>query len=127
MLSAETEALVARNGAILHRRYPRWLRPFLMRDVVGITVGRHIFLDENYQGDTDALVRHELMHVRQVAQLGLPRFLFRYAKEWLGAILHGSGAAAYTNLSFEVEARRAESDPSLLGPPPESTPGGRGL
>jgi hypothetical protein len=118
MLSPETEALVARNGAVLHRRYPRWLRPFLMRDVIGITLGRHIFLDERYEGDADALVRHELMHVRQATRLGLVRFFAQYAKEWVVALARTRNLnAAYAGLSFEIEARRAEIDPSLFEVP----------
>jgi hypothetical protein len=117
MLSPETAALAARHGAILHRGYPWWLRPFLLRDVIGITLGRHIFLDERYRGDADRLVRHELMHVLQAKRLGLPRFLYRYAKEWTAGMLRGRGAAAaYEALSFEVEARQAETDVSRFEP-----------
>jgi hypothetical protein len=91
--------------------YPWWLRPFLMRDVIAITLGRRIYVRQAMvSGAFERLLRHELAHVRQVDRLGLMRFLWRYliefARNWLR--LRNSGAA-YAAISFEIEARAAES------------------
>ncbi|MCU1348805.1 MAG: hypothetical protein JWO56_1835 [Acidobacteria bacterium] len=93
--------------------YPAWLRPFLMRDVVGITLGRGIYLSprmlDRPREEVERLVRHELAHVRQVARLGLLRFLWRYAAEWIRNRRKGMPAAqAYSEISFEIEATAAE-------------------
>jgi IS1 family transposase len=50
-------------------------------------------------------LRHELAHIRQVEQLGRFRFLWCYVVE--------SFRRGYVQNRFEVEARAAESDPSL--------------
>jgi hypothetical protein len=51
-------------------------------------------------------VRHELKHVEQYERLGLLGFLAKYSFEHL--------RKGYWNNSFEVEARGAEEDNSLL-------------
>lgn len=99
--------------------FPKWLRPFLQKGVIAITLGRTVYLSENLLGrgedDVMKIVRHELAHVQQVLKLGLIRFLFRYAKEYLTNRRRGMASfAAYEAISFEVEARRAEEPP-----PPE--------
>ena len=50
---------------------------------------------------------HELKHVEQFRRYGTVRFLFLYLIE--------SVRVGYSNNKFEVEARNAESDESLLG------------
>lgn len=95
------------------RLFPWWLKPFLARNVVGITLGRTIFLSEQYVTSSSArverLLRHELVHVRQVNQLGLFRFLWRYVAEYVRNLRAGMPSAeAYRNISFEVEAYEAE-------------------
>ena len=98
-------------GARLRIGYPWWLRPFLMRGVVGITLGRSIFIRAGAM--SERLVRHELAHVRQAACLGLPRFLWRYIAEYIALRRRGaSSAEAYARISFEVEACAAEEPPS---------------
>lgn len=94
--------------------YPWWLRLFLARDVIAITLGRRIYVrGEMAAGAFERLMRHELAHVRQVGELGLPRFLWRYVSEFAGhwVRLRNFGAA-YTSISFEIEARRAEESDS---------------
>jgi len=94
-------------GARLRIGYPWWLRPFLMRGVVGIALGRSIFVRAD--AITERLVRHELVHVRQAARLGLLRFLWRYVAEYIALRRRGaSSAEAYARISFEVEACAAE-------------------
>jgi hypothetical protein len=90
--------------------YPWWLRGFLARDVLAITLGRRIYVRRKLEGEAFArLLRHELAHVRQVERLGLLLFLWRYvvefARNWVRL---RSVAAAYAAISFEIEARAAE-------------------
>jgi hypothetical protein len=90
--------------------YPWWLRLFLARDVIAITLGRRIYLREMLDGPAyECLLRHELAHVRQVERHGLIVFLVRYvtefARHWIRL---RSVAAAYAAISFEIEARAAE-------------------
>jgi hypothetical protein len=93
--------------------YPWWMRPFLRRDIIGIVLGRRIYIApqmlERPAEELEQLIRHELAHVHQVARLGLIRFLWRYLAEYLK--LRRSGLAAfeaYNAISFEREAREAE-------------------
>lgn len=90
--------------------YPWWLRPFLFRNVVAITLGRRIWIASGVQGEArERLLRHERTHVDQMCRLGIPRFLFRYLREYLVNRLHGLSAdEAYRRISFEAEAFAAE-------------------
>ena len=98
--------------------YPWWLRPFLAHDVVAITLGRTIFLREWTTGNPagpdrrdrlSSTLRHELVHVRQVNQLGLLRFLWRYTTEFLRHFQHERNInRAYRLISFEIEANAEE-------------------
>ena len=101
--------MVASSRARLQVGYPWWLRPFLARDVIAITLGRRIFLREG--SPPERLLRHELAHVRQVDRLGLLRFLWRYlaelARHWVRL---RSVATAYAAISFEIEARAEEEE-----------------
>lgn len=107
-----TGAIVA-AGAKIRVGYPWWLRLFLLRDVLGITLGRRIYLSagiaERPFEEIARLVRHELVHVRQAARLGLPLFFWRYAAEYVRNVRRGlRGWEAYRNISFEREAEAAE-------------------
>lgn len=109
--SLEEEAAAA--GALVSMGFPRWMRPFLISGIIGITLGRHVYLSSRLlewdERDLRRILRHELAHVRQVKQLGLIRFLFRYLEEYLGHRRDGLEIAdAYRQISFEVEARNAE-------------------
>ena len=112
-LSDDLQQALHAAGAKLHTRYPAWLRPFLMRDVIGITLGRRIYLAPHVAAmppaQAERLIRHELAHVRQIQRLGLIRFLWQYGREYVRHRRAGmSSAAAYDAISFEEEARRAE-------------------
>jgi len=112
-LSPRLRDELAETGARLHARYPAWLRPFLWRDVIGITLGRRIYLAPHVAtlppAQAERLIRHELAHVRQIQSLGLIRFLWQYGREYVRHRRAGmSSAAAYDAISFEEEARRAE-------------------
>ncbi|HSP16854.1 MAG TPA: DUF4157 domain-containing protein [Thermoanaerobaculia bacterium] len=91
--------------------FPWWLRPFLTRGVIAITLGRRIYLSGVIaEGELERLLRHELTHVRQIARLGVIRFYWLYAAEYVSLRRRGmSPAEAYRNLSFEVEALAAEN------------------
>lgn len=107
------EGMIAESGAVVRFGYPWWLRPFLARDVIGITLGRRIYLSARVARTSGAylerLLRHELAHVRQVGRLGLPRFLVRYVAEFARHLARErSVSAAYRKISFEVEAAAAE-------------------
>lgn len=93
--------------------YPWWLRPWLGRGVIAITLGRRIYLGravaERSQAYVERLMRHELAHVRQVNRHGVVLFLIRYVSEFLRLLWrYRSFNDAYSNISFEVEARAAE-------------------
>jgi hypothetical protein len=111
-LSDELQRAVAGSGAIV-KPFPFWLRPFLAPGVAGITLGRRIFVAGDLAGKPPAqierLLRHELVHVRQVNRLGLVRFLWRYAGEYVRNRRAGLPSGdAYRRISFEQEAYAAE-------------------
>ena len=101
-----------RNGrAIIRTPFPWWLRPFLARGVAAITLGRHVYVAAASiaQSELESLIRHELVHVRQVARLGFFRFYWRYVAEYVSLRRRGMPAGeAYRNISFEKEALEAE-------------------
>lgn len=110
---ADLQAALDQARARVHFHYPWWLRPFLQRGVIGIALGRRIYIApemlERPAGEVEQLIRHELAHVRQVARLGLIRFLWRYLAEYIALRRQGkSSSAAYNAISFEREAREAE-------------------
>jgi hypothetical protein len=132
-LSEELRAALDEARAIVRAPFPWWLRPFVMRGVVAITLGRRIYLSEcpapNSEcpvpsaqcpgepaghralgaGHLETLLWHELTHVRQMREAGLLRFGWRYLCEYLRNRRSGMGSAeAYRNISFEREAFDAE-------------------
>ena len=85
--------------------FPWWLRPLLMRGVDGITIGRRVYI----RRDDEILIRHELAHVKQIAENGFLRFYWLYVVEYIRNRRRGmSSADAYRNISFEREALAAE-------------------
>lgn len=109
-LSEDLQAVVTATRARVSTRFPWWLRPFLMRDVIAITLGRRVYLAANTaQEQVEQLLRHELAHVRQIARLGLVRFYWLYLIEFISLRRRGlSSSDAYHRISFEVEAFAAE-------------------
>ncbi len=77
----------------------------------GMTIGRFIFLrGDRIQDRSTALLAHELVHVRQFAELGPVRFFSQY----LGAYFKNvwklrNHRAAYLAIPLEQEAREAAS------------------
>ncbi len=76
---------------------------------VAITLGRTIHLHRASRStflQNPPWIRHELMHVRQFQRYGLLRFLLLYTWESL--------RKGYRNNKWEIEARAAERDDSIL-------------
>lgn len=90
--------------------YPRWLRLLLMRNVAAFTFGRRIWIARETAGaELEALLRHELVHVRQMEEHGVIGFVARYLREYLANRFRRMGhEAAYRAISFEREAFAAE-------------------
>ena len=111
-LPAGLKAAIETTRARLRVGYPWWLRPFLIKDVAGITLGRRIYVAPHIAGaQLERLIRHELAHVRQIARHGLIGFYCRYAAEYIRHRRNGlSRTAAYRNISFEREAHAAEEN-----------------
>ena len=112
-ISPAIEEQIASERVKLRVGYPWWLRVWLARDVVAITLGRRVYIAETIGKRSadyvERLLRHELAHVRQVNRLGLLRFLWRYSMEFLRHFRReGNVARAYRLISFEVEAYAAE-------------------
>lgn len=112
-LPADINESIATARARVRAGFPWWLRPFVARGVVGITLGRRVYLAAGVAMDRmEELIRHELAHVRQVNELGLIRFHARYLAEYVRHRRAGlSSAEAYSEISFEREARAAERGP----------------
>lgn len=73
--------------------------------VLGRTIHLHNTTAENFL-ERRSWVLHELKHVAQYDRYGIPGFLWRY--------LLASGKSGYYLNIFEVEARNAEKEISLL-------------
>jgi hypothetical protein len=103
---------------ILPSPLPRLARLFLPRNVVAITLGRRIWIaPELPPAQLEAVLRHEMVHVRQMKALGVPRFLCRYVGEYLRNRLRGMNHdAAYRAISFEREAFAVERGAHAVRP-----------
>lgn len=86
--------------------FPFWLRPFLFKDVVAITLWRRVYLSERLAGEAlQRILAHELVHARQIERVGLFRFYWRYLREYAANRRAGMPAhEAYRRISFEQEA-----------------------
>ena len=86
--------------------FPWWLRPFLQKDVVAITLWRRVYVSEKLAGEAlQRILAHELVHVRQIEHVGLIRFYWRYLREYVGNRRAGMPPhEAYRRISFEQEA-----------------------
>ena len=79
--------------------------PFLTPGVAAMTLGRLILLRRDHAAD-EALLAHELVHVRQWRELGAPRFLWRYLGAYTRHRLSGlNHQQAYEAIPAEIEAR----------------------
>lgn len=78
--------------------------------VSAVTQGRLVLVDPELLGDRHELARivvHELVHVRQFAEVGYLRFMFRYLGTYARGRLSGlPPEGAYLAIPVETEARR---------------------
>jgi len=98
------------GSAKIRLNFPFWLRPFLQRGVIAITLGRRIYVSAKVTGEElERLLRHELKHVEQVNRLGILRFYWRYVREYVALRRSGlKSFEAYRRVSLEQEAAAAE-------------------
>lgn len=87
-----------------------YLRLLWRSGIRGVTLWKLVLADpEILRGENQRLARfvvHELVHVRQFAQLGYFRFMTRYIREYVTARIRGEDHnTAYLGISAEVEAR----------------------
>lgn len=83
--------------------------PWLAPGIHGMTVGRLILVlrDDDRSGER-TLLAHELVHVKQYAELGAARFLRQYLSEYCFNLWRlRSHRCAYLAVSFEADARAA--------------------
>jgi hypothetical protein len=109
VLSEATQSQITASRAKV-TQIPPWLSPFLSKGVLALTLGRRIYIAATVaEGEMEQLLRHELVHVGQIARLGMVRFYWRYVMEYITLRRRGfSSAEAYQRISFEVEAFAAE-------------------
>lgn len=74
----------------------------------GLTIGRLVLLAEAVPANKpSALLAHELVHVRQFREQGLPRFTWRYNSAFVAGLVRlRSWNKAYLAIPAEVEARQ---------------------
>jgi hypothetical protein len=90
----------------LERRDDVWLLigRLVPPGAAAMTLGRLVLIRPE-RLDDELLLRHELVHVRQWRELGVPRFLWRYLSSYLVWRLRGySHWAAYRRIPLEIEA-----------------------
>lgn len=92
--------------AIVRYGFPWWLRLVLFRGVSGITIGRRVYLAV----PDERTLRHELVHVRQIARVGFFAFYWRWLCEYVANRRQGMPSdEAYRRISFEKEAFEQET------------------
>lgn len=83
--------------------YWLWIGGPVPRGSAGITLGKLVIMRS--RGASDRLLRHELIHVRQFADEGAPRFLARYVGHYLRWRARGyPHMGAYRRIPHEIEA-----------------------
>lgn len=80
---------------------------FLPNGADGVTIGKFIFVKPgHFDRPISKLMAHELVHVRQFAELGGITFVSKYVAEYFTHLWKlRSHREAYLAISFEVEAR----------------------
>jgi hypothetical protein len=96
---------------VVVRSAPRLMRRFWGKGISALTLPNRIYVDPSVLARTPGpglLLVHELIHVRQWAELGVARFLWRYLSAYLGGRMRGMDhRTAYLAIPLEVEARAA--------------------
>lgn len=81
-----------------------WIGGPVPRGASAITIGRVVSIRRGKER-SERLLRHEAEHVAQYARYGVPGFLARYLRAYLGWRLRGYGHwAAYRRIPFEASA-----------------------
>lgn len=87
-----------------HEGYTLWVDGPVPRGAAAITLGSVIIIRERCCGD-EALLAHELVHVRQWSELGAVRFVTNYLAAYLAWRLRGYDHwSAYRRIPLECEA-----------------------
>jgi len=87
----------------------------------GLTIGRVVIVRKGHEHDP-YLLAHEMVHVRQYRERGIPRFLAGYLGRYLRLRLEGWGHdAAYRRLPEEIEADFEARSQLGLETPPQGT------
>jgi|PersoiStandDraft_1058852.scaffolds.fasta_scaffold25071_3 hypothetical protein len=68
----------------------------------GVTLGRFVFLSRRGERRDLPFLAHEVAHVLQYRQRGIPRFLLEYVAGWI------AGGFRYSKISLEREAFERE-------------------
>lgn len=115
----DSDVLVAVIGPVRPEElFLRTASPLLIRlwghGIHAMTIGRWIFVRPDLMvGDPGRLARvviHELVHVRQWADLGYMRFVYRYLTDYLRGRVNGlDHRDAYLDIRLEVEARHTQT------------------
>lgn len=74
----------------------------------GMTIGRFVLLrDDHIEHRSSTLLAHELVHVRQFAEMGMFRFFASYFGSYLKNLARTRNhRQAYLDIPLEIEARR---------------------
>ena len=84
----------------------KWLFENVMKGWAGITIWPFIFVKDK---SNERLLRHEKCHIRQQTKGLVIGFYIKYLYEYfLGRIRGKNKRKAYQDISYEIEARKAE-------------------
>lgn len=91
--------------------YQHWaFRLPLLRRYRGIVVGRRIWFKHGPDQISDELLRHEMIHQKQMDRNGVFRFYAIYLRDYFVNLARfRSHHQAYWNIPFELEARELSS------------------
>ena len=77
----------------------------LFNNIAAITLYPYVFIKSSKEETSTTLIRHELIHVHQIKEVGIVPFYLIYLWDFfLGLILHRSFQRAYYSIRFEQEA-----------------------
>lgn len=93
-------------------RFNHWIPRLL--NVNAITLYPYVLYSGSRESANDTIIRHEMVHVRQVRKLGWLRFYASYIAEYFRLRLRGhKHDGAYRQISFEQEAYRDQAHIAL--------------
>jgi hypothetical protein len=117
-----TSTLGGNLDQIVIRPAPSWLAKLWGKGISAMALRSTIFIRSSVLGSDPSalgpLIVHELVHVRQWAELGVIRFLWQYVAGYLRGRLTGlPHQDAYRVIPIEIEARGiANQLQGLIGP-----------